>query len=196
MKRKIVFALLICLIISAGCGPKETPAPTPDVSAISTSAARTVIAELTQTAAFFTPTFEPTATFTPVTNTPAPIVTETPNGTLTSAECYDSEFLADVNIPDGTKLTPGQDFIKTWHIRNIGTCTWGSDYELIYGGYTVKMDGVPVAIGQSIPPGAEVDVSVQFKAPAEAGEYISYWRMKDSQDYPFGEFFYVKIIVE
>jgi hypothetical protein len=116
--------------------------------------------------------------------------------TPTVTECHDTEFVDDVNIPDGTIMTPGQDFIKTWRIKNNGSCTWSTTYEPTYGGYTVKMDGVPVAINQTVPAGMQVEVSVQFKAPPTPGEYVSYWRMKDAQGYPFGEFFYVKIIVE
>jgi hypothetical protein len=58
------------------------------------------------------------------------------------------------------------------------------------------MDGQPIALSTAVAPGEEVEVSVQFKAPNDLGEYISYWRMANSAGSPFGEFFYVKIMVK
>lgn len=187
---------LAALLIVIACSPKTPPTPTPDIGVIYTSAANTVIAELTQTAAFFTPTFEPTATFTPAPPTSAPTVAIPLEVTSTPVDCDDSDFVADVNVEDGTIMLPGQDFVKTWRLKNVGSCTWTTNYTLVYGGYTVKMDGIPLPIGQTVSPGSEVEVSVQFKAPSTPGEYVSYWRMQNALGYPFGEFFYVKIIVE
>ena len=189
----LVFSTLLLLI---ACTPKSPPTPTPDIGAIYTSAANTVIAELTQTAAFFTPTLEPTAVLTPTPQTPVPTAAIPLEVTPTPVECDNSDFIVDVNVEDGTVMLPGQDFVKTWRLKNTGSCTWTTNYTLVYGGYTVKMDGIPIPLGQSVLPGEEVEVSVQFKAPPTPGEYVSYWRMQNALGYPFGEFFYVKIIVE
>lgn len=196
MKTAKFISPLVALFVVFACAPKEPPTPTPDIEAIYTSAASTVMAEFTQTAAVFTPTSEPTATPIPATDTPRPtpaIALEIPP---TAVECDDADHIEDINVPDGTVMLPGQDFVKTWRIKNIGSCTWTTNYTLVYGGYTIKMDGVPLPLSVSVPPGAEVEVSVQFKAPPTPGEYISYWRMQNAQGYPFGEFFFVKIIVE
>ncbi len=194
MKKWILIFSTLSLLMA--CTPKAPPTPTPDIGAIYTSAANTVIAELTQTAAFFTPTFEPTAAFTPTPETPVPTAAIPLEVTPTPVECDNSDFVADVNVEDGTVMLPGQDFVKTWRLKNTGSCTWSTNYTLVYGGYTVKMDGVPLPLGQSVLPGEEVEVSVQFKAPPTPGEYVSYWRMQNALGYPFGDFFYVKIIVE
>jgi hypothetical protein len=42
-----------------------------------------------------------------------------------------SQFLEDVTIPDGTEVVAGEPFIKTWSLRNSGTCTWDSNYQLV-----------------------------------------------------------------
>jgi len=42
-----------------------------------------------------------------------------------------SQFLEDVTIPDGTEVVAGEPFIKTWTLRNSGTCTWDSSYQLV-----------------------------------------------------------------
>lgn len=92
-------------------------------------------------------------------------------------------------------MTPGQDFLKTWKVRNTGDCTWGAGYTVVYGGYNDKMSGVPASIPSPVVPNQDVDVSVQFKAPTKVGEYLSAWRMANPNGYAFGQFFFVKIIV-
>jgi hypothetical protein len=102
----------------------------------------------------------------------------------------------DVNIPDNTIMTPGQDFIKTWKVQNTGSCPWGAGYVLAYAGYDDDMSGQFVALTEVVQPGQEVELSVQFKAPAQAGTYVSAWSMRN----PAGVFFplrvFIKIIVQ
>ncbi len=190
----------------AACAPATPVEPTPDVLAIRTSAALTVVAEFTLTAAAFTPTpLPPTETLTPL-----PLPTETPTiafatdptqialgtpGELCDDLSYDNATI-DVTIPDGTPLTPGQDFVKTWKIKNTGICAWGDGYGLIYAGYADQMSGEPVPLGTLVEVGQEVEVSVNFKAPAKVGEYTSAWQMANAKGIPFGKAIFVKIIVK
>jgi len=108
--------------------------------------------------------------------------------------CNDAVYISDVTIPDGMQMTPGQEFIKTWKIKNTGTCLWGAGYTVVFS-YGEKMSGLPTSLITAVTPGSEVDVSVRFKAPTKAGEYISAWRMADAKGSGFGMFFFVKIIV-
>ncbi|MDX1438190.1 MAG: NBR1-Ig-like domain-containing protein, partial [Anaerolineales bacterium] len=39
-------------------------------------------------------------------------------------------YYGDVTIPDNTVMEPGEQFVKTWRIRNEGTCSWGPGYEI------------------------------------------------------------------
>ena len=192
---------LICiasLLYACGSTPVE---PTVDVSAIHTAAAQTVIAEFTQTARAVPPTPEATATAT-FTATPAtPLPTETPTvpvdasgATLTPLPCDEAIFITDVTYPDGSELTPGQDFVKTWKIKNTGTCVWGTGYAIIFG-YGEKMNGVAEPLPAAVAPGEEVEVSVRFKAPANTGEFASIWRMANANNSPFGQQVYLKIVV-
>jgi hypothetical protein len=203
--KHITLTLLLALLLVA-CGPKETPMPTPDIGAIQTAAAQTVMADIaaTETAeasltALASPTLEETQ---PSIETPTVTVTLTV-GVLSTPGiigtplglCDDAVFVSDVTISDRSVMTPGQDFLKTWKIRNTGDCTWGAGYSVIYGGYNDKMSGVPAAIPTSVSPNQEVDVSVQFKAPTKVGEYLSAWRMANANGYAFGQFLYVIITV-
>ena len=43
-------------------------------------------------------------------------------------------FISDVTIPDGTVLSPGRTFGKTWRLKNTGTTTWSSGYQLAFVG--------------------------------------------------------------
>ncbi len=89
---------------------------------------------------------------------------------------------------------PGQDFEKTWLIKNTGTCTWGEGYHLVFG-YDSEMNGQARPLPAIISPDETAEVTVVFKAPLETGEYKSYWRMANTKGANFGEFFYVFIVV-
>jgi hypothetical protein len=206
MKPKHIAITILLALVLAACAPKATPMPTPDIGAIQTAAAQTVVAEISATAAanaaltpLASPTSEPTQ---PSANAPTATVTMTVVVLTTPGIvgtplglCEDAVFLNDVTVPDGTQMTPGQEFLKTWKVRNTGDCVWGAGYTIVYGGYNDKMSGVPAAISTTVTSGQEVEVSVQFKAPTKAGEYLSAWRMANPSGYAFGQFFFVKIVV-
>ena len=189
----LVLLLVASLLLSACGGESSTLEPTPDVAAVRTSAASTVEARFTLTAAAFTPTPKP-----PPTDTPEPEATDTPaTPEATEGELCDVlAYVEDVNVPDGTTMSPGQDFIKTWRVKNTGACPWGAGYVLVYAGYANPMSGQFIAMNEVIQPGQEVEVSVQFKAPAQAGEYLSAWTMRNPQGVTFPEVVFVKIIVQ
>lgn len=195
---KKVFLLIALASLLYACGPTAPVEPTIDVNAIHTFVAETVIAEFTQTARAVPPTLEATATATPnATTLPTDTAVPTNNpfeSTPTDIICDDARWIADVTVPDGTQMTPGQDFVKTWKIRNTGSCTWGTGYTIIHG-YDERLDGVAEPLTTAVAPGEEVEVSVRFKAPANTGEHRSYWRMQNASGSAFGEFFYVTIVV-
>ena len=208
MKIKFTIFAVIAALILAACAPATPIVPTPDVLAIRTSAAYTVVAEFTLTAAAFTPVPLPTETSTvpptavPPTETPTisyatdptQIALGTP-GQLCDNFSFDPKTV-DVTIPDGVQMTPGQDFVKTWKIKNTGICPWGDGYGLVYAGYADKMSGEPVPLGTLVQVGQEIDVSVNFKAPTALGEYTSAWQMSNAKGIPFGKAIFVKIIVK
>lgn len=198
MSRKLVtLPLMSALLFLAACNSSNSAEPTIDINAIHTAAAQTVEAEFTQTAAAMPATLVPTAVLDveqpTATATEAIIAAASP----TQITCDNANFnpsTVDVTVQDGTEMSPGQDFVKTWKIKNIGSCTWGAGYGLIYA-YGDSMEGVAEPLPSSILPGEEVEVSVRFKAPAAAGEYLSAWRMANANGVPFGDEIFVKIIV-
>lgn len=202
---KQVLVLTVLASLLNACGPTAPVEPTISVSAIHTFAAETVIVELTQTALAIPPTSAATATeavtataegSTQPTSTVAP--TNNPfETTPTEVLCDDASIdlaTVDVTVPDGTQMSPGQDFVKTWKIRNAGSCTWGTGYTPIFA-YGEKMGGIPEPLAGAVAPGEEVEVSVRFKAPNNTGEFSGYWRMANVSNIPFGEIISVLIVV-
>ena len=204
MKNKIFLLTIIAAILTA-CGSASTPSePTPDVAAVRTSAASTVEAKYTLTSAAFTPTPQPLATETlepeataTATEESAVVITNEEGTPVELCDSLGYDILTvDVNVPDNTIMSPGQDFIKTWLVKNTGACPWGAGYVLVYADYSDDMDGQFIAMTEVIQPGQEVEVSVQFKAPEQAGEYLSAWTMQNPQGVTFPERIFVKIIVQ
>lgn len=206
MKLKLTITVLFLALLLAACGGgASTPAsePTPDVAVVRTSAAGTVVSQFTLTAAAFTPTILlPTDTSVPDATATAtlPVVAQVTNLSGTPEALCDSltfnPATVDVNVPDNTPMTPGQDFIKTWKVKNNGACEWGPGYVLAYAGYEDQMSGQFVALTDVVLPGEEVDVSVQFKAPSDAGTYLSAWQMRNPAGITFEEIIFVKILVQ
>ncbi|HAV78202.1 MAG TPA: hypothetical protein DCX53_12710 [Anaerolineae bacterium] len=205
MKQKtiLIYVVSILAVLLSACGASDATEPTPDVAAVRTSAASTVEAKYTLTAAAFTPTTslptetpEPEATPTE-TQASAAVVTDAEGTPIELCDSLGYDVLTvDVNVPDNTIMSPGQDFIKTWRVKNTGACPWGAGYVLAYAGYTNQMSGQFIAMTEVIQPGQEVEVSVQFKAPSAAGEYLSAWTMRNPQGVTFPEVIFVKIIVQ
>ncbi|MFN8412715.1 MAG: NBR1-Ig-like domain-containing protein [Anaerolineales bacterium] len=129
------------------------------------------------------------------TNTPSPTVTGTPptsvpatvTKTITPApsSCDRAQFISDVTVPDGTSFAPGIGFTKTWRLKNVGTCTW-TNYSIMFDSGE-KMGGPDSAvIPTSVAPGQTVDITISLTSPTTAGTYRGYWKLKNSNNIPFG----------
>ena len=88
----------------------------------------------------------------------------------------DAEFITSVTIPDGAEIAPGELFVKTWRMRNTGTCTWTERYSWTFKGGSVltMVDSKPLDL---VPPGEEVDISVTLVAPESPGTYAGQWQL-------------------
>jgi hypothetical protein len=116
-----------------------------------------------------------------------------PNTGVTTL-CGSSAYLDDMNIPDGTIFAPGETFTKTWKIKNTGTCIWNKFYSVAFSSGD-NMSGVTTTLRHPVLSGGVGNVSVKLVAPGEVGTYTGYWIMTDSNGIPFGNTFYVRIVV-
>lgn len=148
--------------------PTETSTPTP-----SPTSTETPTPEPTET-----PTSTPTPTETP-TKTPTPTKTSTPteSPTATSTPSPAAQFVADVTIPDGTQMQPGQSFTKTWRVKNSGAREWGNEIKLVFASGT-QMNGTSPTDVANVKPGESTDISVPMVAPATPGSYTGRWYLK------------------
>ncbi len=140
---------------------------------------------------FIPPTLSPQQS----TPTAQETATELPEPTEVPPCENDLEFLADVTIPDDTVVPPAEEFVKTWLVSNSGTCNWEDDYTLR------NTDGIPMGVAtiQSLFParsGSEVEITLTFTAPTDEGRAISKWQAHDPEGNPFGQEFFVQIIVD
>jgi hypothetical protein len=126
-----------------------------------------------------------TITSVPATVTPVP-PTQTPTPTRTSEPCNRAEFVEDVAIADGTVFYPEESFTKIWRLRNGGTCTWTSDYAVVYTSGNAMHSLASVPLGQTVAPGGTIDVSVRLRAPKEVGDYTGEWMLRTNNSVLFG----------
>ena len=207
MKKNLFhYFMVICFSLLLGACTQSSNTPTP-----LTIAAPTNIPTPTQAAApqeTFTPipTLQPAVISQNPTNQPGPktstlaVITSQaaptsipssaqPSATpavVVSTSCTDTAgFFGDVTIPDGTSFGQNVSFVKTWSIRNEGTCSWGPDYSLIfYGGD--QMSG-PLSVPLSaVAPGEISNISVKLKSPSAGGEFTGLWELQNPAGKRFG----------
>lgn len=196
--RTLAIVALISLFLVGCGGAGEEPTPTLSVEQIETQAVATHAAQLTSTALAM-PTNTPTATGTSTpqaTNTQAVTGTPsaTPAGAVPTNTCYGMTFVSDVTVPDNTEMTSGQEFTKTWRVRNSGSCAWEAGFNFSFTGGEA-MGGSTVSLANAVQPGSEVDLSVDLTAPTTPGTYRGNWRMSTDGGLFFGDEVFVLIEV-
>ena len=111
-------------------------------------------------------------------------------------DCVDDlKFIDDVTIPDGTVVAPGSALDKQWEVENSGTCNWNEKYMLKF----ISGEAMGAPTEQGIIPartGSRVTLRIVFRAPDEPGSYKSAWQVHNAQGVPFGDPFFIEIVVE
>ncbi len=146
-------------------------------------------------AAAISPTSLPTesAVASIVPPTPAPIQPPTP--TPSPIPCLpDARWVADVTVPDNTVFAPGTPFVKTWRVRNSGTCTWEPGTRLVFVSGD-PLGGPPAVDVPALAPGAQTDVSVSLVAPSAPGTYRTNYQFQAPDGTRFGSIIWVQIVV-
>jgi hypothetical protein len=193
----IVIGLILVFLISACETATQEPSSESVVIQVQTIVAETLTAQVTPSPTA-TPTSTPTAT--PTWSVSSTTVTPTPTSYSgywtysTTYSCNSSEFVQDMTIPDGTILSPGEVFVKTWKFKNVGTCAWDDDYLVVFvDGY--GMDGETSYLDTTVAVNKKGNASVVLTAPDDEGMYYAYWQLADEDGNTFGDMAYVEIVV-
>ncbi len=221
-KISIIASILVLISILLGAcnlpqNQQSTDATTNPMAAVDTAAAQTVIALSTQVAqSQVTPATGgqtggdvPTATVAP-TQTSAPTNPALPSLTAVPAQptavpptavpCDRVEFVTDVTVPDNTGYGPGASFVKTWRIKNVGSCTWTTNYKMVFDSGEAMGGPASVALPGNVAPGQTVDLSVNLTAPSNPNTYQGFWKLQNASGVRFGmgsadKPWWVKIVV-
>lgn len=129
-----------------------------------------------------TPTFPASAA---ATTHPTPVIA-----------CEDKlAFINDQTIPDGTEVSPNATLDKRWEVENSGNCNWDERYHIrLIGGPDLGANPVqPLFPARS---GTRVIIRILMTAPAESGSYHSAWQAYNPADEPFGDPFFIDIVVK
>jgi len=197
-KPVIVILLSLALLLSACNMPTAPTSTTAPMS--STLAAQTLQAMMTQvsnktalppvvtaTPGAATPTTPPAAK---PTNTKVPEATKPPAATFTSTPkplpCDASAFVSDVTVPDGTTFTANATFVKTWRLKNIGTCTWTTSYAIVFTEGNALSTPAATNLSGNVAPNETIDISLKMTAPSTPGTYKGNWKLRNASGVVFG----------
>jgi hypothetical protein len=81
-----------------------------------------------------------------------------------------------VTIPDNTHLEKSEGFVKTWRVRNSGTCDWPEDTQLVFlrGDQMSAPDSVTVG---GLGAGEITEIAVEMVAPDVDDNFQGTWRL-------------------
>jgi len=150
--------------------PTETP--TPEMTATPTATATSEVPT-----EGIIPTFTPTVSASNPTTSPI-------NGV------DDAAWRANDPV-DNTVFKTGESFTVTWTIENTGTSTWTTSYYISFLSGDQMGAEDEIYLPYSVPPGTNVQISVDFVAPDSTGTKQSDWVLKNSNGETFYSFYIV-----
>ena len=188
MKKFMVLLSILTVIALSGCNmPGRAIGPT---GIEVTSAFQTVQAQLTQVLAQ-TPSSQPldatpiaTVENVSISSTSGPTQTSPPESLCDQAAAAHPKI--DITVEDDTEMVPGEAFVKTWRVVNVGTCTWTPDYAIVF--FSGEQMEAPSSqlLNVYVAPEQSVDISVDMVAPSNAGAYQGNWKIRNADGLLFG----------
>jgi hypothetical protein len=190
MKQKFIPGLVvgILMLVQLACSaaaPQGTPDTVATLNGLYTAAAQTSTAfvqpNLTSTPGLPLPTASPLQPLPSSTPFVFPTYTAQP-----VVRCDAAAFVKDVTVGDGSVLTRGATFTKTWRLKNVGSCSWNSSYALVFINGDAMSGPTTVSLGGTVQPGQTIDVSATMVAPSSDGHYRGYWKLRNASNALFG----------
>jgi len=161
MRKALLFSSVALIIILSACGTPATPAPAEPPTTAPTTPPTEVPASPTTEAAAPTPT--------------SPAAAPTPAGPCTDL----AAFVTDVTVPDYSHFDQREAFIKTWRVKNVGTCTWTADYKAVYTSGDALGAPASIALTETAP-NATIDISANMAAPARDGKFEIFYQLNNA----------------
>jgi uncharacterized protein YkwD len=180
--KKLILTLIISLLLAVACTQTTAGTATSTDTQIpltNTESPRDAQNQVPETVTPSEIKNQTTETATPTEATNPTALPVTLNRQSQSA-CSDSaSFVADVTVPDNTNFNQGTSFLKTWRIRNTGTCSWNENYSMVFinGNQMNSPTSIPLKITD---PGATLDVSVDLVAPSVDGAYTGNYELHNA----------------
>jgi len=195
---KIIPILIIATMVLTACNLPGFGSTPNSESQIQTMAAATVAAQLSQ---YLTETAQ-AVQYVIVTATPQTLSTATPlpppaatatampptalPPTPTPIPCNQAQFVSDVSIPDGQDVPAGSAFTKTWRVRNVGSCTWATNYVIYFVSGNSMSGAATYNFPNTVKPGEAMDISVPLVAPTTTGTHTGSWKFRAPNGDQFG----------
>lgn len=130
-----------------------------------------------------TSTIYPSSTPYPTTSLPEPTPTSTfspPQSNMIST--IDKASFVRENYPDNSILKLGEQFVKTFEIKNIGASSWTTSYSLVLDS-TIQDDTLnspaQIIFPHETSPGEIISISISLIAPITPGTYTVYWTVRN-----------------
>ena len=183
------FALLTILACGLPAGSTEQAPTAQIIEVTATPVIRPAEAQATAV---------PTAEALMVTTIPSGDEMPSPPATLPPNCFLDSDFVTDVTIPDLTPIKANSVFVKTWRLRNSGTCPWSGGFKFVQisgGMLTSTPSTIPLP---EVLPGGEIDISMTLTLSSAApvgSRQTARFQIQAPDGRLFGTKPFVKIVV-
>ena len=191
MTKKLSLSLMLILgLLISACNFPLLSQPTEEPNALATAVAQTLQAMASQPL----PTPQPPAqqptmpaglpTVTPP--QPTAVFTVQAPPIATPQPCNKAQFLTET-IPDDTEFNAGEAVTKSWTFKNAGTCTWNTNYKLVFASGEAMGGPASVKFSKSVAPNDQITIQVSLKAPATTGTYSATWKLQAEDGTQFGQ---------
>jgi len=200
MKQKVkaLYMLVIVVGLLSACNfPLSNSQSEED--AVATSVALTmaaVNAQIQQPSATTAPV-QPTNTVPALPTNTQQVVTTAPSVPTNTTQPCNQAMLVSESPLDDASFSPGTTFTKTWRFKNIGTCTWNTNYKLVFISGNAMGGPATKNLTASVAPGGTVDIAISLTAPSSAGTYKGIWNLQGDNGVNFANFWVqIKVATE
>ena len=178
-----LIALFLVMVTISACTGQNEPAVQDQAA---TYAAQTLQAfQIQQTLSAYENQATQTA-MVPPTPTATAIATAQPTEEPEQADCNMADFVKDLSLPDWTTVGTSEAITKGWRLKNVGSCTWTTDYDLVFVDGRSMGAATRIGLDETVKPDETIDLYVLMEAPSTSGYYEGYWKLEDASGNRFG----------